>query len=315
MFARRGSYGYSNDEAYFTLLYAQLQAEVIYEDAALERFKVLVLADCDVLTASVVRRIQDFQRRGGLVIGDENLAPAIKPDILIPKMRRTKKGDVDKTTLLANAAALRTALDTKYARHADSSNPEVVVRCRQSGAAEYVFVVNDRREFGTYIGQHGLVMENGVPAESTLTLRLPAGHVYDLTTSREIKMSDQSAPLHWPVNLGPGEGRIFLVAPKAIDHLDVKLPGNVSRGGSWKLSVRVCDHDGQPIAAVIPLHVQISDPAGRTAEFSGYYGAKDGRLEVPVDVAANDAPGVWQVRVRELASGQQSTAWLRVTQP
>lgn len=96
MFARRGSYGYSSDEAYLTLLYAQLQPEVIYEGQPLDRFKVLVLADCDVLTASEAKRIEEFQRRGGIIIGDENLAPAIKADILIPKVKRTKKGDVDK---------------------------------------------------------------------------------------------------------------------------------------------------------------------------------------------------------------------------
>ncbi len=157
MFARRGSYGYSGDEAYLTLLYAHLQPEVIYEDQmlqhGLEGFKVLVLADCDVLPAGLVQRIQDFQRRGGVVIGDENLVPAIKADLHIPKMKRVKKGDADKATLLANAAALRAALDAKYTRHVDSSNPDVVVRCRHAGASDYVFVVNDQREFGTYIGQ------------------------------------------------------------------------------------------------------------------------------------------------------------------
>jgi hypothetical protein len=312
MFARRGSYGYSNDEAYLTLLYAQLQPEVIYEDAALDRFKVLVLADCDVLSASVVKRIVEFQSRGGIVIGDDNLAPAIKPDLRIPKIVRTKKGDADKATLLANATKLRTALDAKYERHADSSNPEVIVRCRQASESDYVFVVNDRREFGTYIGQHGLVMENGLPANAQLSLQHPAGYVYDVLASREIKTTLDGSRLRWPVNLGPGEGRIFLVSPKPIDHLDVNLPESAVRGGSFRLSVRIADRDGQPIAAVVPVQVQIADPAGRAAEFSGYYGAKAGQLDVPVDVAANDAPGVWQVRVRELASGLERSAYFRV---
>jgi hypothetical protein len=48
------------------------------------------------------------------------------------------------------------------------------------------------------------------------------------------------------------------------------------------------------------------------AEFSGYYGAKDGQLDVPIDIAANDAPGVWKIRARELASGLESTAYIRV---
>jgi hypothetical protein len=315
MFARRGSYGYLGDEAYLTLLYAQLQPEVIYEGQPLDRYKVLVLADCDVLPGSEAKRIEQFQQRGGVVIGDENLAPAIKPDILIPKVKRTKKGDVDKVTLLANAAALRTALDARYVRHAESSNPEIVARCREAGASEYVFVVNDHREFGTYIGQHGLVMENGLPSQGQLTLRRPEGRVYDLTTSREIKTTSEAGRLQWPVDLGPCEGRIYLVTPKAIDRIEVKSPGAAKQGSRCHLSVRVCDPDGQPISAVVPVHLQISDPAGRTAEFSGYYGAKDGQIEVPIDIASNDASGVWEVRARELASGLEATAYLRVSAP
>jgi hypothetical protein len=315
MFAHRGSYGYSSDEAYLTLLYAQIQPEVIFESASLDRFKVLVLADCDVLPASLAGRIHAFQQHGGIIVGDENLAPAIHPDIRIPKMTRTKKGDVDKATLLAHAATLRAALDAKYQRHADSSNPEVVVRCRQAGASEYVFVVNDRREFGAYIGQHGLVMENGLPSEASLSLRSPAGHVYDLQAGREVAAMGEGGLLRWPVNLGPCEGRIFLVAPQRIDRVEVKAPATVTRGSRTQVSIRVCDHDGKPIPAVVPVQVTIADPGGRPAEFSGYYGAKDGQLEIPVDLALNDTTGTWEVRVRELASGLEGTAYLRVTAP
>ena len=230
MYAHRGSYGYSGDEAYLTLLYAQLQPEVIYEGASLDPFKVLVLADCDVLPAGLAKRIQEFQQRGGIIIGDDKLAPAIKADIRIPKVVRTKKGDVDKATLLANAGKLRSALDAKYTRLADSSIPEVVVRCRHAGESDYVFVVNDHREFGTYIGQHGMVMENGVPSEAELSLESPEAHVYDLRTKREINAALENGHLHWPVALGPCEGGIFLVTPNAIEMLELLLPDIIKRG-------------------------------------------------------------------------------------
>ncbi|MEQ1861642.1 MAG: LamG domain-containing protein [Chthoniobacteraceae bacterium] len=311
MFARRGSYGYSNDEAYLTLLYAQLQPQVIHEVAPLDRFKVLVLADCDVLTASVAMRVREFQQRGGIIIGDENLAPAIKADIVMRKITRTKKADADHAALLANAAKLRAALDAKYTRHADSSNPEVVVRCREAGAGEYVFVVNDRREFGDYVGQHGLVMENGLPSVTTLRLQR-AGHVYDLVASREVKAATEASALRWPVSLGPCDGRVFLVTPQPIASVDIAAPESVARGAGVKLAVRVLDAGGAAVRAVIPLHVQIADPAGRIAEFSGYHAATDGALALTLDIARNDAPGVWTMRVRELASGIERSAFLRV---
>ena len=66
------------------------------------------------------------------------------------------------------------------------------------------------------------------------------------------------------------------------------------------------------LPAVVPLQVAIADPAGRSAEFSGYYGAKNGTLCLRLDLAANDRPGVWQIQVRELASGRAAARYLRV---
>jgi hypothetical protein len=77
----------------------------------------------------------------------------------------------------------------------------------------------------------------------------------------------------------------------------------------------VVDKSGRPLDAVVPLRVDIRDSAGRDAERTGYYGAKEGRLELKLDLAANDQPGMWQIRVRELASGQTARQYIRVSMP
>jgi hypothetical protein len=313
MFAHRGSYGYSSDEAYLTLLHAELQPEVIYEDQitkeGLDAFKVLVLANCDVLTSSVAQRTQAFQQRGG------TLAPAIKPDILLTTVTRSKKGDVDQTAILAAAAQLRNALDTRYVRPADSTNPEIVARVRTSGEGDYVFVVNDHREFGTYVGQHGMVMENGLPSAGELTLNRRSGHVYDLVGGHEISADTRENKLHWPVSLAPCDGRVYLVTPESISAVKLTAPDSIVRGNPVSVSAQIDDQSGKPIDAALPLDLEITDPAGRVAEFSGYYGATSGRLSLRIDIARNDAPGVWQIRARELASGKESTVYFRVTPP
>ncbi|MEQ1851336.1 MAG: hypothetical protein ABMA01_07060, partial [Chthoniobacteraceae bacterium] len=319
MFARRGSYGYSSDEAYLTLLHAQLQPEVIYEEQLLQRglegFKVLVLADCDVLTAGVAKRIQDFQRRGGIVVGDGNLAPAIVPDIRIPKVVRVKKGPADKAALLANAAKLRAMLDPKYQRVLDSTNPEIVIRRREASGSDYVFVVNDHREAGSYVGQHGLVMENGLPSEAEIALVRPEGRVYDLVAGREVTASAVKGMLRWPVKLGPGEGGVFLVTPAAIASVKLDGPDSARAGETAKIAIAIAGESGAAIPAVFPLRVEITDPAGRDAEFTGYHAAKNGRLDLSIDIAPNDTPGVWQIRVRELASGREAVRHFRVARP
>lgn len=317
MFARRGSYGYSGDAAYRTLLHAQLQPEVIYEAQVIERglddFKLLVLADCDVLPEGVAKRILAFQKRGGLIIGDDHLAPAIKPDILLTTVPRGGKADANKAAVLASAAKLRVALDAStYVRATDSTNPEIVTRLRSAHGGDYVFVVNDHREFGTYVGQHGLVMENGLPSGGVVSLNRPGGHVYDLVAHSEVPASVQKTKLQWPVNLGPCDGRVYLVTAEPISALKLDAPQTVARGDKAAVTIQVADQAGKAIAAVLPVKVEITDSSGRVAEFSGNHAASGGQLTIPLEIARNDAPGVWQIHARELASGKESTTYTRV---
>ncbi|MCX5642647.1 MAG: hypothetical protein NTY10_05405, partial [Candidatus Omnitrophica bacterium] len=87
MLAGRGTHGGGGGwggDSYLVLLYAQLQPEIVYEEEiakkGLDKYKVLVMTDCDYLPRSVADKVLQFQGRGGIIIGDERLAPAISPD-------------------------------------------------------------------------------------------------------------------------------------------------------------------------------------------------------------------------------------------
>lgn len=319
MFAGRGSYGYAHDEAYLTLLHAQLQPQVLFEETLLARgldgFRVLVLADCDVLPASVVEKIRAFQDRGGLVVGDERLAPAIRPDVVLPHFTREKQAAADKATLLSHAAALRAALDARFPRYAETTNPELVTRVRGNGASEYLFVINDHREAGSYVGQHGLVLEHGLPSAGQVRVRRSATHVYDLVARREVEVARADGLVTWPVQLGPCEGRVYLLTPAPIERVAIDGPATAQPGTALEVAVTVATAAGSPVPAVIPLEVSIRDPAGRPAEFSGYQAAVDGQLRLRLELAANDLPGVWEIAVRELASGREAARYFRLETP
>jgi uncharacterized protein YfaS (alpha-2-macroglobulin family) len=64
--------------------------------------------------------------------------------------------------------------------------------------------------------------------------------------------------------------------------------------------------------AILPVKVDILDPDGRPAEFNGFYGAADGILAITLDIAPNDVQGTWEVRVKELASGQSAIHYMRI---
>lgn len=323
MFAGRGTYGWGHNwtgDAWHILQYAHLQPQVLYEETiasgGLDAYRVLVMPSCDVLPASIVEQVKQFQQRGGIIIADERLTPAIKADILIPIYARTKQATVDKGELLKRAAELRAQLDHRYQRFVDSSSPDVIPYRRRVATTDYIFTINDRREAGDYVGHHGLVMERGLPAESTITVNRSKGYVYDLIARRHVEPQATSPgdTIDIPVSLGPASGGVLMVTSVPIKQLILAKPEDVQRGKSTHIQIGITDGNNTFIDGVVPVKVDISDPTGRPAEFSGYYGATTGRLFIKLDIAPNDTIGTWHVRVQELASGIINHTSFRVTE-
>jgi len=322
VFAGRGTYGWGGKwlgDAYHVTLYAGLQPEIVFDETIVQRglagFRVLVMCDCDVITEKMLQRIKAFQAAGGIVVGDDRCCPAIRPDILIQPYQRTGRADQDKAALLALAASLRKQLDSRYPRQLDSSNPEVIPYRRAHGAGQYVFVVNDRREYGQYVGHHGLVMENGLPSDATLSLCARDAAIYDLVESSPVSARREGDRLLWKVHLGPCDGGLFLIVPKPIHAATLSGPEQVDRGAKVVCQLKIVDAENKPIEAVIPVRLTIRDAETRVAEHSGYHAAVNGELAVTIDVAANDPVGIWQVEARELASGRTAIHEFRVRGP
>jgi hypothetical protein len=319
MLAGRGSYGWSQSweaRLHQVLQWAALQPRILFDEHivrdGLDGYRVLVLPCCDVLTTRVVEAIKAFQRRGGIVVGDEFLCPAISPDILIASCGDKGEARERKAELLAAAAQLRTQLDAFYSRYADSSNPEVVPRVRSSGTTDYLFALNDYRTYGDYVGHHRKVMEKGLPSRALLTLKRAGGTVYDLVAHREVPASSRAGVLAIDAEFGPGDGRLYMITSAPIRGVDCAVPPRVARGGVAAVQVRVLAGPEGTADAVVPVEVRIVDAAGQAAEGSGFYGAKDGQLSLTLDIAPNEAPGAWKIQVTELASGKQAEASLAV---
>ena len=136
--------------------------------------------------------------------------------------------------------------------------------------------------------------------------------VYDLLASREVAASQPNGKTIWPVHLGPCEGRVYLLTTKAINGIQIDAPKTFKPLLPTECTISILDSEKKPILAVVPLKVEITDPTGRLAENSGHYGAQDGILKIRLLAAINDIPGVWQIRVRELASGKTATHYLRL---
>ncbi len=319
MFARRGTWGWNGGwigEMWLIANYAGLQPEVVFDETiqqdGLDQYKVLLMPDCDVLTESVVAEIEAFQDRGGIVIGDENTCPAVTPDILVKTHSRPQNAKEARSQNVEKGLAVREQLDAHYERFADTSTPDVIPYVRSYGDTDYLFAVNDRRDFGLYVGHHELVMENGLPTDATLTVGR-GGYVYDLVGHREVPTGSEDGRMSIDWHFGPCEGRVFMITPRPIDTVRVTAPEEATPGEQIAIEAGVLADDGERIGAVVPMRVDIVDPHGREAEFSGFYGAKDGTVQITCDIAPNDVPGVWRIRARELASGKVANAYVTVS--
>lgn len=322
MFARRGGYGNNNhwsSDFWQAMQHAHVQVDVLFEETLLKNGlsgrKLLLLPECDVLTESIVKRIQEWQKRGGKIIADEFLCPALKADFIVPSFKRVKNNAKDKASVLALAASLAEPLkNLGWQPKISCDNPEIIIRTRRFGEALYVFIINDHREPGTYVGQHGLVMENGLPSSGQLKLHQDNANLYDLTRrSLIVPVRGVETDLSWRVDLGPGEGRIYMITPKPLLHLALDAPVTATCGHIAKLTSTLTTTDDASVKAVIPLEVEIQDANGKRSEGSGYYAALNGSLSLDLNLAPNEDPGTWQIRVRELASGMEASHWMKVT--
>jgi len=255
----------------------------------------------------------DFQHSGGIIIGDDRLCPAVVPDIRVARYERTKQADVDKMALMERAKILREELGERYRNRVVSSVADVLPYRRCYGSSDYIFAINDRREFGDYVGHHQLVMEQGTDVTAEFGIRRPNGLVYDLVEHRKVETASADGMIHWPVELEPGGGRLWLVTDNPIERITIQAAKEAKRSSEYTVQITVTDGSDNSIDAVVPLEIRISDPDGRPAEFSGFYGAPNGRLDLSSAFASNDTLGIWTVEAKELASGLIARHFVRLS--
>jgi hypothetical protein len=108
------------------------------------------------------------------------------------------------------------------------------------------------------------------------------------------------------VTVQPYEPLIFAVGMEKLAELEVSAPERAARGGWMEVGVRFAHPS---TAAVHVFHVDVVDPAGKVAQaYSGNWIGKGGEAWRRIPLAMNDATGRWEIRVRDVISGQRRQA-------
>jgi len=307
MFAGRGSYGWPfrnwQDDAYMALLYNSIQPRILYDDIVLAgglvELDAIVLVHCDVLSAGVAEKILAFQKRGGIVVADEHLAPGIQPNILWKTEPISEKAAKRKETVIRKGKELREQLEPRVRFPIAVSNPDLVARLRLSGAGRYLFLVNDARRSGNTQGRYGLVLEDGLPLQATVHIQGNTGAVYDLRRGKAIPFRNEQNCAVIDLDFAPGEGTVLLLLDQPVGPLKLHAEPTTT-SGSLPIRVSVHDEQGNILPAAFPVFVEVSTPSGHVGEFTGWHTTRDGTLTLPI------APvhGGQRVKVREGVSGK-----------
>ena len=261
-----------------------------------ESAKVLLMPEADVLTEGAYVRLREFQRKGGKLIAFDTLAPALKADAALPKFCEPlpKRGPADQFEKDFRSAVveMQRTVSAYVKPRVTSGSPYICAHARGEKAYDLLFVVNDRRGPGEYVGVFNTVLDKGLPAEGTVTLNRDAKAVYDLLAHRRIDCVAQDGAISIPLSLGGAEGRVFLACDRALAPLSVvvkRVNGQDVRCPSG-IEVTVTSPDKD---VMVPIRV---DGAGQKP----FYGVVKGGTwkHVFKDVA--------DVRVTNLADGSQT---------
>ena len=319
-----GGYGYTSGYGcYAALQMAHIPTDILFDEniqrGELNKYDVLYLHQISHLPESIFTRIVEFAKNGGTVVCGKPFAERIPGAIAfeMDMSRRCKASwynirrgegftaDIVYQDMLKNADAIRKLLGNKVQRFVDSDSPEVFLNVLEKNGARYIFVVNDKRTFGDYVGEkYRAIMEKGLPQTVMLALNTENQAVYDLMSQRKIDAVSKGPQQIVTVDLKPAWGTILAIYPQEIKFIDLILPQELEAGKKAQIVITVASQDGTPIPGVQPLAVTILEPDGKKNEYSGYFAANNGRCQVPFVPAINDLPEKWSVSVTELSSGK-----------
>ena len=264
---------------------------------------------CDYLPESIIQKILEFQKNGGIVVGDEFLNKAIKADIVIDHndVVRTNVAEAKEQTL-AKVESFRKKLDSRFKSRVDSSSPELITFLRQWNGVDYLFVINDKRTYGDYVGQWKLTMEKGLPFEGTATLADPKGKiqaVYELSRGGEVPFDRlNNGTVQVPLKYDTNDGRLLLFLKKPVEKVTLTVPEKIQRGETCRVDFRVLDRSGRPITALLPVEVRLFDSNGAEIDGGGYICAENGSCSLEFQTNVNGPKGIYKVTGKDRASGR-----------
>lgn len=339
---------------YSAMAMAHLAGDVLFDEHVergdLADYDVLVLPKCDVVTKKMYDEILSFARRGGTIIADQYLGPEIPgvitfdfdftyrrkvnadaiasgvmyaewDDHLNPNTAKLAKAsgvtaEDDQKILESYARRLKAALAGKVDPEIEVDTPKALVNVLEKDGVRYVVLINDNRTYGERVGKHKAILEKLVPQTVTVNVRQSDAlvHVYDMLERKPLPTTKTGTGYTFRVELTELGGKIIAIYPAKPSRLETSALPSVTQGAKSAISVAITDAARKPLPGLQPVRVEVTDPKANPTEYTGFYCADNGRLQVPFHPAANDKTGKWKIQIEDLTAGIVSKKTIVVRQ-
>ena len=317
-----GGYGHLPENEMLNLLWkANLPSNIIFEDTIRQNddwkeSKLLVIATAKFLPEDVYREICGYAKKGGHVLAcapfDKLIPNADRLDIDFDFCTKASLYSIRRqnspwTALKAQAYRLDAAKKLRIKYHslapvfADPDSVEVYARTLLDADSRFVFVLNDKRTEGDYMGKKfHAVLDAGVPQKAAVLLAAESGAVYEFPAGKRLNAAKENGKLKLDLDFAPTEGKVLFCYPEALGKL------TVTAGKDHTADIALTDAKGKAFRGAVPVRIRWTDPAGKVR--TGYDVIRSGRLQVSVRPGRNIPEGSWKCQVTELASGMSAEA-------
>jgi len=295
-------------------------------------YRVLILPRSSALSEAEVQAIREFVAQGGLVIADGEpgafdehsrrrpgpaLAGLFEGSPSPGGAVRFRALDYHQLRITGKERETHEAMRKLIAGHGvrpafevldEANRPAVGVETHQfrNGGVTIIGLLSNPQLRVDELGPPDFKSNQRFEKPRTVRLLVPEGlHAYDIRGGKALDRKREIV-----VALDPYQPAIFAFSPVALPALRVSAPDRAARGGMARIGL---SFDGASPAGANVLHVSVSDPSGlQISHYTTNVIANGGAGEHVLPLAHNDAPGNWAVRIRDLLSGQEKTATIRV---
>jgi hypothetical protein len=311
---------------YYELTRAQYPPQCIYEETVARGGlrdsgirALFIVKQTMPLPAKVVEEIQEFRKRGGLVVLD---AASILPLDGAHRLTYTSKniweggmGGFEQGHRLAlwkqylqHRDELRALLRERVQPFAQSDDERIITSTLAGGDVRFVFAINDkfdpdRPESQLHVWHRA--------KEAPVRLRDPKAAVYDLATLRQLEGTVEDGRLLLKLDLFDNPGLILAALPEPIEAVTTNAPAELKAGDELFADARLIGKSGKPINGPTPARFVLSDPRGKQAD--PLFRAAGVENPAWFRLGLNAEPGEWRLEVTDMVSGRQIVAPIRVS--